>query len=135
MKIRAELPGQDWISGEQNGQSWTIEARGCRLFLQMVRRLQSQEPDPRKWTPSTDLDHVALLLKEFILKARGEWKYPCSEDELCHCRFVRTQTVDMAILNGAHTPQQVTRQTSASSNCGTCRPEVEKLIEYRLKAS
>jgi len=76
---------------------------------------------------------AAILLREIILKAKGQWNYPYNEDELCHCRAVPTKIVDMAIVTGAHTPEKVSQQTSSSTGCGTCRPDVESIIEYRLR--
>ena len=76
-----------------------------------------------------------LLLRELILKARGEWHFPYEEEELCHCRAVPTAVVDQAICRGAQTPQKVSALTSASTACGTCRPNVEAIIKYRLQRS
>ena len=82
----------------------------------------------------TDLSFIlTLILSEMILKLRGEWNFPYADEELCHCRSIATQTVDQAIIAGAHSPEVVTRQTSASTACGTCRPTVQKIIEYRTR--
>ena len=75
-----------------------------------------------------------LMLKELILKAQGQWQYPYGEDELCHCRAVPTEVVDRAILLGAHTPELVSRWTSASTACGTCRKDVTNILQYRLES-
>lgn len=71
-----------------------------------------------------------LLLREAFLKAQGNWNFPYSEHELCHCRAVPTERVYQAILIGAHTPEKVSSQTSASTACGTCRPDVQAILEY-----
>ena len=73
-----------------------------------------------------------LCLREVILKAQSKWLMPYTEEELCHCRAVPTAVVDQAICAGAHTTRQVSEQTSASTACGTCRPDVEAMIKYRL---
>lgn len=73
-----------------------------------------------------------LMLKELLLKARGEWTYPYGEEELCHCRAVPTQVVDQAVFHGAHTPELVSRWTSASTACGTCRKDVVAILGCRL---
>lgn len=75
-----------------------------------------------------------LMLKELILKARGEWSYPYQDVELCHCRAVPTEVVDQAIMRGAHTPEIVSRWTSASTACGTCRKDVTAILNYRLES-
>jgi len=75
----------------------------------------------------------ALLVRELLLKAQDRWEHPYSEEQLCHCRCVSTKVVDSAILTGAHSPIQVSKQTSASTACGACRSDVEAIIAYRLK--
>lgn len=77
----------------------------------------------------------AMMVRELLLKARGQWQYPYEHEELCHCRVVTTQAVDAAVLTGSHDPSQVSKQTSASTACGTCRPDVEAIIAYRLGKS
>lgn len=74
----------------------------------------------------------AMLVREVLQKAQGRWHYPYTHEELCHCRAVSTLTVDRAVLVGAHTPREVSRLTSASTACGTCRPDVEAIIKFRL---
>jgi NAD(P)H-nitrite reductase large subunit len=89
-------------------------------------------PDITKWPLPQGEDHSSLLLKEMILRLRGEWAFPYSEDEVCHCRSISTHSIDQAVIAGAHSTDKVSRQTSASTACGTCRPEVQKIIDYRL---
>lgn len=73
-----------------------------------------------------------ILLRELILKIQGKWNFPYKQEEVCHCRVVSLETVDAAIVCGAHTPQRVSEWTSASTACGTCRPDVTNMIAYRL---
>jgi bacterioferritin-associated ferredoxin len=75
-----------------------------------------------------------ILLRELFLRAKGEWNFPYNEQDVCHCRVIPTAIVDAAIVCGAHTPREVSEQTSASTACGTCRPDVEAMIKYRLGA-
>lgn len=70
------------------------------------------------------------LLREVILKAQNAWNPPFAEDELCHCRGISREQVISSIYVGALTPEKVSRWTSASTACGTCRPDVEALITY-----
>lgn len=135
VKIVAEIPEQDLIEAELTPKGWRLRALGCCRFLDLVRSLAATGPDPRTWPLPEERDHAGLLLREFILKARGEWEYPYADDEICHCRKVSTATVDRAILNGARTGPQVSRLTTASTSCGTCRPQVERLIAYRESAT
>jgi bacterioferritin-associated ferredoxin len=76
-----------------------------------------------------------LLIAEAVLKAKGEWKPVLTDEELCHCRSVTLAMVDAAILAGAHTPAKVSAWTSASTACGTCRPDVEAHLRFRLRSA
>lgn len=76
--------------------------------------------------------HAEILLREVILKAQGRWDFPYKEEELCHCRAVPTDVVDRAVIGGCHSALQVAKQTSAGTSCGTCRPDTEAIIAYRL---
>lgn len=139
-KLRVELFGRDYIEVEYEGEDplWPgalkrVNIVGCANFMDMMQSMRKNfGPDVTKWPLPEASDHSSLLLRELILKLRGEWHYPYGEDELCHCRSIPTQTVDQAIIAGAHTPEIVTRQTSASTACGTCRPNVQRIIDFRL---
>ncbi len=74
----------------------------------------------------------ALMMREALLKIKGQWQNPFTDQELCHCRAVPLAKVEAAIFAGAHTPEKVSRWTSASTSCGTCRPDVEAILKYRL---
>ncbi len=102
-------------------------------FLQALCALRSQlVGDWNKVKLPLGATFSAILLRELLLKARGEWNFPYTEDETCHCRVVPTEVVDQAICLGAHTPAKVSAMTSASTACGSCRPDVEAMIRYRL---
>lgn len=134
---RAELKGRDLleieVSDASSGGRARLRAVGCTELLSLVRRFQVQNgKDPLSWPLPGGLSHSELLLKEVLLKARGQWDFPYKEEELCHCRSVSTEIVDQAIVAGAHRCEIVSRQTSASTSCGTCRPHVQSLIDFRL---
>lgn len=97
-----------------------------------VRRLQGSPEFDRLISASHD--HVAILLRELVLRARDQFALPYKDAELCHCRAVPTEVVDRAIISGCHSVQSVARMTSAGTSCGTCKPDTESLIAYRLKA-
>lgn len=92
-------------------------------------RLHLVTPTARHWIAG----HVAILMRELILKARGEWNFPYKDEELCHCRAVATAIVDQAVTTGGcRTVSEVSRETSAGTSCGTCRPDIESILSYRL---
>ncbi len=74
-----------------------------------------------------------LLIAEAVLKVRGEWHPTFTDEEICHCRNVPLKVVDAAIVAGAHTPEKVSAWTSASTACGTCRPDVQNHLRFRLR--
>lgn len=140
MKIKVELEGRDFIEVQCQGEDpkapgpvEKVSILGCSQFMDMMQTLRkSFGPDLKKWPLPEGQDHSSLLLREMILRLRGEWAFPYGEEELCHCRSVSAHTVDQAIIAGAHSTEVVSRQTNASTNCGTCRPEVQKIIDFRL---
>lgn len=137
--FRAELKGRDLIELEfpekESSAKPRLKAIGCTELLSLIRRFQVQfGKDPNSWPLPKGSSHSELLLKEVLMKSRGLWDFPYKDAELCHCRSVPTENVDQAIVAGAHRPEVVSRQTSASTACGTCRPDVQKIIDFRLKS-
>jgi bacterioferritin-associated ferredoxin len=139
MKVKVELDGRDSIEVEYEGEAASlgkllrVSLVGCMEMMEMMQKMRRHfGADIKSWPVPEGRDHSSLLLRELILKLRGEWQFPYDQEELCHCRTIPTHIVDQAILSGAHTPEVVSRQTSASTACGTCRPDVQKIINYRL---
>jgi bacterioferritin-associated ferredoxin len=127
-KICVEIPGRDRIEYEAG----TLKVIGCSELRELISRLQKGGKDVSKWPIPEGSSHSMMLVRELILRARGEWQFPIQEAETCHCRAVPTKTVDQAVLCGAHNIEKVRRLTSANTACGTCFPEVEKILQYRL---
>ena len=132
---REEIDLKLWVSSEGVIQKSQLSGIGAPELLDLLEQ----------WRPKLvgDIYHLetpqgephspgSLLLREALLKAIGKWNFPIKSEYLCHCRSVKTTVVDQAIVRGAHTPQEVTRRTSASTGCGTCQPDVEAMIHYRL---
>lgn len=131
--FRAELKGRDLLEFDFTQEKPRVKVIGCTELLSLVRKYQMQFGNhPQSWPIPQGKSHSELLLKEVLLKSRGQWEYPYNHAELCHCRSVATEIVDQAIIAGAHKPEVVSRQTSASTACGTCRPDVQKIIDFRL---
>jgi len=132
-RLVVDLPGRDRIEAYGEGAQTQVRVLGCVALREKVKALAASNPDPALWPLPEGTDHNDLLIKEFILRAKGEWAFPYKDTELCHCRSVETSVVDQAIIAGAHTCVNVSSRTSASTACGTCRPDVQKIIDYRLK--
>lgn len=139
MEIKAGWPGLDELcldlrlDGQNNITSFSLRVVGGPELLNLADQWRpyfkgavANIPLPEGETPA------ALLMRELILKAQSKWALPYTEVELCHCRAIPTEKVDQAIVYGAHRPEVVSRRTSASTACGTCRPDVQSILNYRL---
>jgi len=134
-KIKVELSGRDSIemNWTANRQVKDFKMMGCAKFLTQFHELKRQHGnDISQWPLPSATDHVSILLRELILKVREEWSFPYPHEEICHCRNVSLKFVDETIISGAHTPEEVRRITLASTGCGTCHPQIMKIIEFRL---
>src|SRR5690606_6303912 len=68
-----------------------LKAIGCPELLQLVvdwrPRLKGRVED----LPLPEGNgHEVMLLREVLLKAKGQWQPPYTDEELCHCRVIPT---------------------------------------------
>ena len=133
MIFEAQIAGRDEIRLEKDADGqFHLSGVGGPDLLQHLKSLREQLGQPiEQWTVPEGAGLADMLVREVILKAQGKWAFPFCESELCHCRGISTAVVDSAVLTGAHDPRIVSEQTSASTACGTCRPDVEAIIKYR----
>ena len=117
--------------GNITGSQWKIT--GSLELIAAAQSLKLKLTGPKtSLTVPQGKEFSELLLKELVLRIRGEW--PDGEGvELCHCRNVPQKVVERAILLGADTVEKVRQRTSANTGCGTCMPEVERLLKLYLK--
>jgi len=121
----------------ENGQitSASLTGVGCRATLELIKQWRPKLSGALAEVPLPEgSDHSALMLRELILKAQGLWRFPYDEDEMCHCRAVPTRVVDAAIVGGCHTLPSIRAATGASTSCGACGVDIQKVIAYRLQA-
>ena len=137
-EIKVSIPGREELSlkYQESGsqlQLIHLKAIGGPSLLGLVAEWRGKLKGPIASLPLPEGPSTgAMLLREVILRAQGKWQFPYEHEELCHCRVVATAKVDAAVLTGAHHPRDVSKQTSASTACGTCLPDVEAIIAYRL---
>lgn len=48
---------------------------------------------------------------------------------VCVCRAVCERKLRAAVVQGAETVEEVEQACGAGGDCGTCRPEIEAMIE------
>lgn len=133
MKFRAELDNRDWIEiTDINGQKH-LRASGCSELFQLLEKcLSNYGRDLATWPVPSGVSHAELLLKEVLQKMRGEFHFPYSHEEICHCRAVATHVVDQAIMSGCHSIEALRKTTSANTACGTCHSEIDLVLKFRL---
>lgn len=111
-----------------------LKGIGSLSFLKLIEKWRKKLKGHYKKIPlPKGNEPEALILREVLMKARGDWNPPYKKEKLCYCRNVLTFEIDKAIISGAHTPEKVSLLTGASTGCGTCRVHVEKLLQFRLK--
>ena len=138
LKVSAQVLGRDEIHIEANVQGETLSSVrlsgiGCPALLRLLAKWRPLLVGSLKALPVPDgRDHSSILLREAILRLKGEWNFPYKEEELCHCRAIPCLRVDAAIVYGASTAEEVARLTSAGTGCGTCRRDTEEIIKYRI---
>jgi nitrite reductase (NADH) large subunit len=49
---------------------------------------------------------------------------------ICDCNAVAKDQIVEAVLNGARSLRAVCEQTRAGTGCGSCRPEVQRIVDY-----
>lgn len=139
-KIALKIPGREQLNfdveTDASGviQSSKLTGVGDHQFLVHLAEYRKKLKGNIKDLPLPAGHSTAeLMISEAVLKARGEWKPTFTDEEICHCRGVPLAVVDAAIVCGAHTSEKVSAWTSASTACGTCRPDVESHLRFRLR--
>ncbi len=130
---RAEVVGRELIECELDSSGeYALRVIGSLATLELLRGLKAKKSNVAEWPLPAGNTEAEILVRELIHKVRGDWQFPIDDPELCHCRAVPAFKVDQAIVAGAHTVEKVRRMTSANTACGTCLPDVEKLLKFRL---
>ena len=137
IKARDELRLQAEIGTDGCISIFRLSGSGCPHLMVRLETIRAQMKSAVPMTIESlalpvGADHVSILFRELFLRARSDWAPPYVDLEICHCRSVPTARVDQAIVCGSHTIQQIARETSAGTSCGTCRSDTESLIRYRL---
>ena len=131
MQVICKSPFQAEISLKDG----VINVIGSQTLLAKLTQLRKISGDnPTTWPVIEFLKtEDDLLVNEFILKCRAEFKLVYEHAELCHCRMIPAEKVFDAIKQGCKTVDDVGRTTLAGTGCGSCRPDIEKLLtQFRL---
>jgi assimilatory nitrate reductase catalytic subunit len=136
-KALAGKPGGDVLRFEDAGagvlrEAWVEVGRLSRvIFFTTAGALP-----PRDWLAAlfeaqalTPADRIALLV------GRPPGQVVETGPTLCACRGVRVQRVTTAIAQGCATLDAIGEATGAGVNCGSCRPEIARLLAAAPKAA
>ncbi len=144
-KIRVEIQNRDWAEAEllQNNLDssagntikfpvWHIKAYGCLSFLNKIAELKEflKNNTVENFKLNDDQEHSNLLLKKLVLSMQSKYQLPYLEDEICHCRHIKTNTCENSALAGNLSLKSIGATCSAGITCGSCKPDLESLIDY-----
>jgi bacterioferritin-associated ferredoxin len=113
-------------------QDTVLSVRGSESLIRCIQERLEGSRDPKSWPISAEHSSEALILKEFILKAKGQWNPPYQEEMICFCRSIETQQICEAIISGVHHIDDLRELTTVNTGCGTCQDRIEDLIKYYL---
>jgi assimilatory nitrate reductase catalytic subunit len=89
---------------------------------------------PRKWLCELlAADALSALDRAALLVGRAPGRVPDRGPLVCACRGVRSAAIQTAIDCGATDVDAVGETTGAGSACGSCRPEIARLLAGSLK--
>ena len=95
---------------------------------QSINRLTNPALDPISRMPEFKVCAVSAAPVAAGARARG--RRPAAEPvRICDCNGVTRARIVEAVLGGARSLQAVCDTTRAGTGCGTCRPEVQALID------
>jgi assimilatory nitrate reductase catalytic subunit len=107
--------------------------RGGRLEQVLFLTVSGRLP-PRDWLASLFAeDEVAANDRVTLLAGRSSAPMPDTGPMVCACLKVGSKTIAAAAQAGADTVDAVGAATGAGTNCGSCRPEIARLIAAHAK--
>ena len=112
-------------------QAWIDDGRlVAALFLSTSGALP-----PRDWLAEQFAGPLSAEARATLLFGRPPGAAADKGPMVCACLKVGTKAVEAAIAAGAATPDLVGKATSAGTNCGSCRPEIARMIKSLSAAS
>jgi len=133
--IRAAAPGEDVIQLIDETRKLFSGAAFSEDHAALVWSLA---PVPPAWDLALELfarDRVDASQRLSLLSGRSA-RGPANDGPLvCSCFSVGQKQIEAAIEEGCRSASDVGKATRAGSNCGSCRPEIERLVKISLAAA
>jgi assimilatory nitrate reductase catalytic subunit len=134
--VRAE-PSADWIDYED------ANAGTYRAACFQDGRLEAclfVSPQPqvlsRSWLASLfDKRRLAASERARVLTARPADPRLDTGVTVCACFGVGSNAIEAAIADGCHDPSSIGHRLKAGTNCGSCLPELRRLIRHAAVSS
>jgi assimilatory nitrate reductase catalytic subunit len=115
---------EDAASGARR-QAWIEDGRlAAVLFTTVEGRLP-----PRDWLAELFAGPLTAEARATLLFGRPPGVQGDKGPMVCVCLKVGAKAVEGAIAAGARTPDAVGAATGAGTNCGSCRPEIARMIK------
>ncbi|WP_413993605.1 molybdopterin-dependent oxidoreductase [Labrys okinawensis] len=90
------------------------------------------EPDETGLAWATELlarDAIDAVTRRFILAGRPASVGTSGGRQICACFGVRQAAIEEAVREGIDSVEAIGTKLKAGTNCGSCRPEIRKLLE------
>ncbi|WP_184719750.1 nitrate reductase [Caulobacter sp.] len=123
------LPGEVLVYEDANvgarREAWVEDGQlTAALFTTTSGRLP-----PRDWLAELFIAPLPSDARSTLLFGRAPGAAVDNGPVVCACLKVRVKTVNAAIAAGAATTDAVGAATGAGANCGSCRPEIARMIK------
>ena len=90
------------------------------------------------WDPTVNLfalDAISAPQRKSLLSVRAHDGTAGAGAVICACFGVGAKTIETAIAGGCLSPQAIGAKLLAGTNCGSCIPEIKRLIERSLNGA
>jgi len=123
--LAGELVSYEDAATGARRQAWIEDGR---LVAVLFTTVEGRLP-PRDWLAEQFAGPLTVEARAALLFGRPPGAQGDKGPMVCACLKVGTKTVEAAIAAGARTPDAVGSATGAGTNCGSCRPEIARMIK------
>jgi len=123
--LNGELVSYEDAACGARRQAWIEDER---LVAVLFTTVEGRLP-PRDWLAEQFTGPLTTEARAALLFGRPPGAQGDKGPTVCACLKVGTNAVEAAIAAGARTPDAVGAATGAGTNCGSCRPEIARMIK------
>jgi assimilatory nitrate reductase catalytic subunit len=147
-RVAADLSNDDWTNaiGVAAASEDVIQLidetkslfSGAAFVENRATLIWSLSPLPPPWDLALELfgrDRLNGSERLSLLSGRSGGQSTSDGPLVCSCFSVGQQQIETAIEQGCRSASDIGKATRAGSNCGSCRPEIQRLIKISLAAA